>query len=268
MAAATTQAPGGTPPAQLAFEEIDDLIYSARLGDVDALRTDITSLSQKYSCSPTEILQSAIDTEDESEGGTGACLLHWPAANGNVETLNYLLSLLSTPTQTQPEATSATQTPQGSATTATTINPIINHRNNSGNTPLHWAALNTHLDCVKALVHAGADITVKNDAGHDAVFLAERSEWTALPADDEKRGDEEEEEATVNGIGEDKSNGVGVGVGVGEGEGEGEDRRRVSKGMQVVEWLLGCEEGAGLESGAGIGGSGDGERIEGIEGED
>ncbi|OAX80726.1 hypothetical protein ACJ72_04931 [Emergomyces africanus] len=261
MATATTQTPGGTPPVPLAFEEIDDLIYSARLGDVDALQTDITNLSQKYSCSPTEILQSAIDMEDESEGGTGACLLHWPAANGNVETLNYLLSLLSTPVQTQPQAASSTQTPQGSAITATrpasTINPIINHRNNSGNTPLHWAALNTHLDCVKALVHAGADITVKNDAGHDAVFLAERSEWTALPADDEKKGEEEveEKEVIVNGIGEDESKR--------EGEGEGERRRPVSKGMEVVEWLLGCEEGEGLERGVGIGGSGDGGRGEG-----
>lgn len=84
MATATTQTPGGTSPASLTFEEIDDLIYSARLGDVDALRTDITSLSQKYNCSSSDILQSAIDMEDESDGGTGACLLHWPAANGNV----------------------------------------------------------------------------------------------------------------------------------------------------------------------------------------
>ncbi|PGH28783.1 hypothetical protein GX50_08471 [[Emmonsia] crescens] len=261
MATATTQTPGGTSPASLTFEEIDDLIYSARLGDVDALRTDITSLSQKYNCSSSDILQSAIDMEDESDGGTGACLLHWPAANGNVETLNYLLSLLSTPTQTPQQTTATAQTPQGSATTATraaaAINPIINHRNNSGNTPLHWAALNTHLDCVKALVSAGADITAKNDAGHDAVFLAERSEWAALPADDEKEG-QGEEEATMNGIGEDE--------GKGEGEGEGEGRRPVSKGMQVVEWLLGCEEGEGLERGAGIGGIGDGERMEGVEG--
>jgi FOG: Ankyrin repeat len=48
---------------------------------------------------------------------------------------------------------------------------FVNHRNYSGNTSLHWAALNTHLECVKALVESGADVTVKNDAGHDAVFL-------------------------------------------------------------------------------------------------
>ncbi|EEQ89200.1 hypothetical protein RJZ56_000688 [Blastomyces dermatitidis] len=238
---------GATTPKPLTLEEIDDLIYSARLGDVDALRTDITSLSQKYGCSSLDIIQSAIDMEDESQGGTGACLLHWPAANGNIETLNYLLSLLDTPTQTLTQTTISTHTSQDpAARAATTVNPIINHRNNSGNTPLHWAALNTHLECVKALVHAGADITTKNNAGHDAVFLAERSEWTSLPADDEKEG-EGEVEVTMNGVGE------------AENKEEGEARRPISKGMQVVEWLLGCEEGEGLERGAGVSGSGDGD---------
>ncbi|KLJ08252.1 hypothetical protein EMPG_16310 [Blastomyces silverae] len=257
MATTAGQTPGGTTaPRPLTFEEIDDLIYSARLGDVDALRTDITSLSQKYNCASSDIIQSAIDMEDESQGGTGACLLHWPAANGNIETLNYLLSLLLTPTQTPPQTTTSTQTSQDpAARAATAVNPIINHRNNSGNTPLHWAALNTHLECVKALVHAGADIATKNSAGHDAVFLAERSEWTALPADDEKEG-EGEAEVTLNGVGED------------EGKGEGEARGPLSKGMQVVEWLLGCEEGEGLERGAGVSGSGDGDEglMDGVEG--
>ncbi|OJD09940.1 hypothetical protein ACJ73_10007, partial [Blastomyces percursus] len=231
MATTAGQTPGDTTtPRPLTFEEIDDLIYSARLGDVDALRTDITSLSQKHSCSSSDIIQSAIDMEDESQGGTGACLLHWPAANGNIETLNYLLSLLATPSQTPPQTTTSTQTSQDpAARAATVVNPIINHRNNSGNTPLHWAALNTHLECVKALVHAGADITTKNNAGHDAVFLAERSEWTALPADNEKEG-EGEVEMAINGAGEDES------------KGESEARRPISKGMQVVEWLLGCDE--------------------------
>ncbi|PGH12959.1 hypothetical protein AJ79_03932 [Helicocarpus griseus UAMH5409] len=229
-------------PAPLTFDEIDDLIYSARLGDVDALRTDITNLSQKYNCATADILQSAIDMEDESEGGTGACLLHWPAANGNVETLTYLLSLITSPSEQQQQ-----QQPQETAS----ANPVLNHRNLSGNTPLHWAALNTHLDCVKALVNAGADITAKNDQGHDAVFLAERSEWTALPADQEKEEESEEMEVTVNGVGE-GHDGEGEGAG---GEGE---RRPLSKGMQVVEWLLGCEKGEGLERGAGVNGAGEG----------
>ena len=76
--------PSNQLPIQLKFDEIDDLIYSARLGDIDTIKTDIERLSQEYACSHTEIICSAIDMEPESEGGTGACLLHWPAANGNV----------------------------------------------------------------------------------------------------------------------------------------------------------------------------------------
>lgn len=61
---------------------------------------------------------------------------------------------------------------------------LVNHKNYSGNTPLHWAALNTHLECVKLLVDAGADVSLKNAAGHDAVFLAERGSaaaWDVAP---------------------------------------------------------------------------------------
>jgi hypothetical protein len=49
----------------------------------------------------------------------------------------------------------------------------VNAVNDAGNTPLHWAALNGRLDCVKLLVQSGADVTIINTAGHDAVFEAE-----------------------------------------------------------------------------------------------
>lgn len=68
----------------LPFEALDDLIYSARAGDLEALQTDISTLSQSHNCTAAQIIESAIDAEDESEGGTGSCLLHWPAANGNI----------------------------------------------------------------------------------------------------------------------------------------------------------------------------------------
>lgn len=127
---------------------------------------------------------------------------------------------------------------------------MINYRNNSGNTPLHWAALNTHLDCVKALVEAGADIGIKNDAGHDAVFLAERAAWSSEEEGDGKNEGEE-------GEGKDGEEG-GVG--------------KMSKGRQVVEWLLGCDKAAGLETGVagtsngtGEGEEDAGEEMEGVE---
>lgn len=117
---------------------------------------------------------------------------------------------------------------------------FVNHRNHSGNTPLHWAALNTHLDCVKALVEAGADVTIKNDAGHDAMFLAERAAWSAA-AEEEGDADENAEEPQE------------IEMTIGEEQGEGQQQADVgemSAGRQVVEWLLSSEKAAGLESSA------------------
>ena len=118
---------------------------------------------------------------------------------------------------------------------------FVNHRNHSGNTPLHWAALNTHLDCVKALVEAGADVAIKNDAGHDAVFLAERAAWSAAAEEEEGEADENAEEPQE------------IEMTIGEEQGEGQQQADVgemSAGRQVVEWLLSSEKAAALESSA------------------
>lgn len=50
---------------------------------------------------------------------------------------------------------------------------IINAQNKAGNTALHWAALNGHLESVKVLLEQGADPTITNQRGHDAVYEAE-----------------------------------------------------------------------------------------------
>ena len=50
---------------------------------------------------------------------------------------------------------------------------ILNSQNKAGNTALHWAALNGHLEAVKVLIEEGADPTITNQRGHDAVFEAE-----------------------------------------------------------------------------------------------
>lgn len=57
---------------------------------------------------------------------------------------------------------------------------LINAVNSAGNTPLHWAALNGHLESVKLLMQSGADVTIFNSAGHDAVFEAEINDKGAV----------------------------------------------------------------------------------------
>ena len=52
---------------------------------------------------------------------------------------------------------------------------LLNRNNSSGNTSLHWAAMNGHLECVKVLVGAGGDATIKNGAGREAAVEAERA---------------------------------------------------------------------------------------------
>ncbi|KAL4868548.1 ankyrin repeat-containing domain protein [Aspergillus spectabilis] len=213
-------------PITLTPDSIDDLIYSARAGDLEALQSDLSALSAQRSVPQSVIIASAIDAEPEEEGGSGSCLLHFPAANGNIEILSHLLTVLL--------SSSAT-----SQISKEDIQKVLNHRNHSGNTPLHWAALNTHLECVKALVDAGADVSIKNEAGLDAVFLAERADWDALPEGEDQAETEGKEKEGVEEVE------IEVGkLGIREGEGEGKkdkEKAPVTKGREVVEWLLAAE---------------------------
>ncbi|KAI3113304.1 hypothetical protein CBS147333_2742 [Penicillium roqueforti] len=223
MSAFTTSQAKPSVPIALSAEAVDDLIYDARAGDLEALNEDIANLASQHSCNESQIVASAIDMADESEGGSGSCILHFPAANGNSEILKTLLQKLSSADAAQRVA-------------------FVNHRNNSGNTPLHWAALNAHLECVKALVEAGADLEVKNDAGHDAVFLAERTAWATVEGDEEAEGAEGDDAQVQE-----------IEMTIGENEDEekpAEGAGEVSAGRQVVEWLLASDGGANLEKGA------------------
>ncbi|PYH48846.1 ankyrin [Aspergillus saccharolyticus JOP 1030-1] len=195
-----------TTTVTLPAETIDDLIYDARSGDLDALKEDLAACSSQYpGISQGAIVAAAIDAAPEAEGGSGSSLLHFPAANGNTEILTYLLTLLA-------------------AEDEATRRRIVNHRNHSGNTPLHWAALNTHLECVKALVEAGADSSVKNEAGLDPVFLAERADWST------------QEETTTSTAATEGAEG--------DAEAAAADPGKMSKGRQVVEWMLSAEVAA------------------------
>jgi uncharacterized protein len=147
-------------------EELDDLIYATRAGDLPSLQSLITSLCSPsaHNCAPSILLASAIDVDSEGDGSL-SCLLHYPAANGNLEIINYLLTLL-TPSASLGES-------PGAKTKDPTAPELINHKNRAGNTPLHWAAMNGHLEVVQALVRAGGDVKVRNEAGRDVVVEAE-----------------------------------------------------------------------------------------------
>ena len=55
------------------------------------------------------------------------------------------------------------------------LDQFVNATNERGNTALHWAAVNGHLEAVKVLVDAGADMLLKNKDGHNPTFEAERA---------------------------------------------------------------------------------------------
>lgn len=90
---------------------------------------------------------------------------------------------------------------------STPASGLINAVNDAGNTALHWAALNGHLECVKILVQAGADVTIINRAGHDAVFEAEINDkgdvvdWLLGAVEELEKGIGERGESSSGGLG-------------------------------------------------------------------
>ncbi|KAL8796433.1 MAG: hypothetical protein Q9182_007379 [Xanthomendoza sp. 2 TL-2023] len=143
--------PSATSPS-ISVDDIDDLLYLARTNDLDELIASVEAVARAQRTTPENIMNATIDPE------SGNGLLHMSGANGCMGVLKHLLP----PTASAP------------------CYPNLNLPNSSGNTPLHWAALNGHLDAVKILIGAGADPTIRNNAGHDAVYEAERSGKTEV----------------------------------------------------------------------------------------
>ncbi|KAL4948152.1 ankyrin [Aspergillus filifer] len=211
------------PLVKLTSDEADDLIYCVRAGDQAEMESAINELSQKYNTKASVIIASTTDNfEPEEEGGTGCGLFHYAAANGNSGILEWLNTTLA--------SAEGTLTPDE-------IKETVNKQNYSGNTPLHWAALNAHIKCVELLVAAGADVSIKNTAGHDAVFLAERADWSAQA---QAKGRDEAEDPDE----------VEITIGEGEGEQAAQDAGPKTKGREVVEWLLANGEPANPSAGA------------------
>ncbi|KAL8942486.1 MAG: hypothetical protein Q9216_001630 [Gyalolechia sp. 2 TL-2023] len=224
----------------LSADEIDDLLYLARVNDLHDLRASIEVIAGAQRSSAETIICAAVDPD------SGNGLLHMAAANNCIGTAPYSLNsflrnlkalFVHNIFQTCVAELIASldilnHLFSSPSTSSSSTNPNLNLPNSSGNTPLHWAALNGHLDAVKLLVNAGAESTVRNNAGHDAVYEAERSgkyevvEWLlsegrelesgstggggGTKEDDEE--EEEEEQSEKNGGGEgDRERGTSVG---------------------------------------------------------
>jgi hypothetical protein len=172
-------APSSTLP--LPPDDVDELIYLTRTNSLADLTDLITTLSTTHACAPRTVLASAIDVDADGLGSQSS-LLHYAAGNGHLETINYLLGLLvdgSVPVPQRDESSQASNSsdapPASSSTQQQHPHWLLNHKNVSGNTALHWAAMNGHLDAVVALVRAGADARVRNEAGRDCIVEAEVS---------------------------------------------------------------------------------------------
>lgn len=140
---------------RLTEDEVDEILYLSRVNEVSELSDYLTSLSTKYNCTKEVLFEAAVDPE------SGNSALHYAAANGHLDILNLISSLL-----TSVLSTENAQKPL----------PLLSLPNAAGNTALHWASLNGHLACVQLLVKLGADVMAINKAGHDAVFEAEINE--------------------------------------------------------------------------------------------
>lgn len=140
---------------RLTEDEIDEILYLSRINEVSELSDYLISLSTKYDCAKEILFEAAVDPE------SGNSALHYAAANGHLDILNLISTLLTSVLSTE---------------NARKPLPLLSLPNAAGNTALHWASLNGHLVCVQLLVKLGADVMAINKAGHDAVFEAEINE--------------------------------------------------------------------------------------------
>ncbi|KAF2113553.1 ankyrin repeat-containing protein YAR1 [Lophiotrema nucula] len=163
-------------------DAIEEILYLARANETSELESYLSELSTQTKHGKATLVSAAIDPYSRNSA------LHYAAANGHADVIKLLLSY-----NLDKVTTSAPQP--------------INAVNDAGNTPLHWAALNGQLESVKLLIQLGADVTIINKAGHDALFEAEINdkkevvEWLL--------GAVEELEAGIGQTGDPSSNGAG-----------------------------------------------------------
>ncbi|KAI1733511.1 ankyrin [Xylaria scruposa] len=149
----------------LSEEEIDDLIYLARVGDDTDLTSMLQELAARDAATPADILTAAREEQSKS-----TCL-HMAAANGHAKTVTLILSYLPVVAKTA----APPPVPEGDESAQAAVQadrPYIDAQNAFGNTALHWACLGGHLDIVKLLLSRGASPAITNEKDQIPLDLA------------------------------------------------------------------------------------------------
>lgn len=115
---------------------------------------------------------------------------------------------------------------------------ILNAQNKAGNTALHWAALNGHLEAVKVLLDEGSDPTITNQKGHDAVYEAELNDKNDVVEWVLKEGGEGLEE----GFGGESAEGEADAMDEGESSSMAEESSNIVKKMENMDIQDAAEE--------------------------
>lgn len=137
--------------SQPTADTIDDILYCARYGEFDEL---------KNANFPAEYFAAADET--------GNTALHMACANGHLgKRYINILAELGKPTVplinlfTVGSKIDIVKYVVEKLASLDNVTQYINSQNEQGNTPLHWAALNGHLEIVQLLVSSyGADMKV------------------------------------------------------------------------------------------------------------
>ncbi|KAI8898919.1 ankyrin repeat-containing domain protein [Globomyces pollinis-pini] len=113
----------------------NELILNCRYGELEELKSALESVTEQR-----KVILATVN---------GHSCLFMASANGHNDVLKYLFKYI-LPTD-------------------------INVQNAEGSTPLHWAALNGHLETVKLLLDFGANATIRNQVGISPATLAEQN---------------------------------------------------------------------------------------------